>query len=281
MQHHISAQLTADELTKAPQSVNEYVVPSGIRTIGKEAFVIYEEGEEGYFVTDNPIRSIIVSEGVEYIDKRAFASCTELTHLSLPSTLQGIGEGAFVDCIALRREGIENLAENIHLSELGIISEGVLIHAFDTHSTLDFKEEAIRSIGVQAFWGCTNLEKVTLETNIKHIGEGAWGQCASLRRIHIPEGITALPPRTFAGCTELVEVILPTSLREIGDECFSDCSSLRELQLPEGLERIGEGAFSWCTALTHINLPKNLKYIGKEAFYDCLSLPQSIKPKSI
>lgn len=261
-----------DKLVQAPSGVSEYTIPTGLSVIGEEAFVMYEENEEGRFVIDTPIRSIILPEGVEHIEARAFAGCIALEHISLPSTLKSIDEAAFVDCSTLSCEGVENKSEYIHLSTLGIKSGQTLIHAFDCHRSLELANEDIKRIAAQAFWGCETLEELSVGTQIEYIGEGAWGQCASLKRVVIAEGIEQLPARAFAGCTELKEIILPQSLKVIGEGCFSDCSSLVEISLPEGLEHIEPWAFSWCTALSHIKLPKGLQHLGEEAFYDCISL---------
>lgn len=268
----MSLQIIDDKLVQAPREVSEYTIPRGVRVIGEEAFVMYEESEEGRFPLDNPIRSIILPEGIEHIEARAFAGCTSLEHISLPSTLKSIDEAAFVDCRSLSYEGVDNKSEHIQLSSLGISSGQTLIHVFDCHRSLDFRPLNIKGIAAQALWGCEELEELYLGSRMEYIGEGAFGQCASLKKVIIAEGIELLAPRAFAGCTELREIALPQSLKGIGESCFSDCSSLVSLALPEGLERIEAWAFSWCTALRHISLPKGLQHLGEEAFYDCISL---------
>ncbi|MBE7079602.1 MAG: hypothetical protein E7371_00015 [Clostridiales bacterium] len=68
---------------------------------------------------------------------------------------------------------------------------------------------------------------------------------SKIKKVIIPEGVTAIESYAFAGITELEEVVLPSTL-----------------------VRIGVGAFTGCTKLTKINL-ENAKFINEEAFKNC------------
>lgn len=63
-----------------------FVLPSMMRSIGREAF-------KGISCTD-----LVLQDGVESIDKRAFADCKQLENVYLPDTLKYIAEDAFVGC---------------------------------------------------------------------------------------------------------------------------------------------------------------------------------------
>ena len=64
------------------------VIPSEID--GTSVYGIDDSAFEGY-----PIRSVIISDGVEYIDWFAFYNCPKLTAITLPSSINKIGYSAF------------------------------------------------------------------------------------------------------------------------------------------------------------------------------------------
>ena len=66
-----------------------------------------------------------------------------------------------------------------------------------------------------------------------------------IKKIVIPEGVTAISSHAFAGLSALEEVVFPSTL-----------------------VRIGVGAFYKCEKLTKVNL-ENVKFINEKAFYQC------------
>ncbi len=80
------------------------------------------------------------------------------------------------------------------------------------------------------------------ELPVVKVGEAAFLGNETLKRVEIPEGVTA-----------------------IGAGAFQSCSALTDVVLPEGLETIGDSAFE-SSALTSINIPATVTSIGKHAF---------------
>jgi len=72
------------------QDTQRYVLPEGIRSIGKCAFYGY-----------TGLKEIILSDGLKTIEAEAFALCLGLKRIFLPDTLEEIGEEAFRLCISL------------------------------------------------------------------------------------------------------------------------------------------------------------------------------------
>ena len=73
-------------LCSSQKAAGDVVVPEGVTIIASHAF------------WDTEITSVIVSEGVEIINDKAFGYCEKLTELSLPSTLRKIGTSVFQRC---------------------------------------------------------------------------------------------------------------------------------------------------------------------------------------
>lgn len=86
------------------------------------------------------------------------------------------------------------------------------------------------------FFGCTNLEKVTLPNTITEIGMGAFSDCVNMKEITIPEGVEIIGDGSFYRCTALTEIILPDSVTTISDSAFSFCENLVKVEIPSSID---------------------------------------------
>merc|ERR1740124_504453 len=91
------------------------------------------------------------------------------------------------------------------------------------------------------------------------MGDAAFGNCSSLRKIDLPSSLTALCDDAFRGCGSLQKINLPSSLTTLGDRAFLGCSSLQKIDLPPSLTTLSEGSFRYCSSLKEINGPPSLK----------------------
>lgn len=121
---------------------------------------------------------------------------------------------------------------------------------------------------------------VVIPDGVHAIGPRAFLNCAALRSVTIPEGVTEIggdffsedPSGAFSGCSALASVVFPESLREIGCWAFSGCASLRSLTFPNGLSKIGNRAFHSCAGLKTIALPPFVREIDYGVFMGCTGL---------
>ena len=91
---------------------------------------------------------------------------------------------------------------------------------------------------------------------VTSIGELAFYGCADLESISIPEGVQNIGVWAFSGCSALVDIAIPESLETIDNYAFYDCESLTIVTIPSGVRHIGYRAFNWCTKLQSIALFK-------------------------
>lgn len=122
----------------------------------------------------------------------------------------------------------------------------------------------IQHIGVGVFKNATELESVFINKNIKSIGMEAFSGCSKIAELIFEEGGTApltIGNNAFYGCRALTSVTLPKRTASIGDEVFYNCSLLTEIKLNEGLKEIGDKAFYYCSALKEITIPSTVEKI--------------------
>lgn len=130
------------------------------------------------------------------IGDNAFAGCTEITKVVIPSEVTAIGSSAFEGCALL--------------------------------DEINFPE-GLKTIADYAFFGCDSLKSVVLYPNVNTIGEYAFYECAGLTSINIPKNITKINDGTFGQCTSLTKIYLPDGIKSVGDSAFEGCSSLQDV----------------------------------------------------
>ena len=217
------------------KTLTYFVFPKGVTEIRSEAFRY-----------TNLTGALIIPEGVKTIGKvndtlggGAFAYCSGLTSLSLPSTLEFIGGQTFDNCTSLS----------------GVLS---------IPSTVKF-------IGQYAFTSCSGFTgNLNLPENLEYLGNNAFQHCRGLSgSLTIPEKITAIGGSTFHNCGFDGVLKLPRNLLTIDKSAFYGCSFQGVLELPEGLISIGGGAFCNNKFSGELRLPSTLTQIGQEAFMGC------------
>ncbi len=223
-----------------------------------------------------PVRRYEVKPGCRRIERKAFAGFPRLEFVTMPDSVETIGELAFA------RSGVTRVD-----CPAGLVG-----------------------IGEKAFLGCKALEEARLNEGLRSIGESAFANTA-LRALHVPASVDELgraacaksnvvfpgDGATFSidranpvysldgrGCLyrnepdgpHLVEMLDPdiTSYEvrsgtvAIAARAFAYHGRIREVALPEGLKRIGESAFRVCRSFRRISVPDSLESIGAEAFID-------------
>ncbi|MGO1768338.1 MAG: leucine-rich repeat protein [Microbacterium sp.] len=100
----------------------------------------------------------------------------------------------------------------------------------------------LRTIGAEAFAGCSDVTRVVLPGTLRYVGASAFEGAAALERIHIPNGVHTIGPWAFAGCGALRKVVLPESLVTIADDAFVGAHPELEFHAPEGSE-----AYRWAS----------------------------------
>ena len=177
--------------------------------------------------------------------------------VTLPDTIEMIGEGAFKNCKKLKSvHGLENCNG---LKEI----KAYTFSYCEALQEISFPN-TIESIGISAFEECTNLRYVYgLEncTKLKDIQTMAFVACEKLEKIRLPEGLETIGESAFRFCDDnLKNINIPSSVTSIGDMAFAICSSLKEIDIPASVKSIGYMAFYYCSSLEEINVDSNNPY---------------------
>ena len=240
------------------------------------------------------ITGIIIPESVTTIGSWAFFGCTDLTSITIPASVTYIGGYVFY-------------------------------HGYDNTSPLasiTFVEGSqLETIGDYAFYG-TSLTGITIPEGVTSIGNYAFFGCTSLTDIIIDtDKVTSYNGNTFSyghnwGTIFSADNLSVTFKKNVGDYAFYNCDRLTSVTLGEGVTSIGDNAFSGCTGLTSITvnagnpnyaseggilynkvkttlirapegitgtvtIPVNVTSIGSNAFFGCTGITNITLPDSV
>ena len=202
-------------------------------------------------VTSNPNKykgDIIIPKVVKYnevyydvtsIGLCAFQDCTDLTSVTIPTTITSIGKYAFQGCSGLADITIPN---------------------------------SVTTIGDRAFRACKSLTNVTIGNSVTSIGEFAFHECSNLKSIVIPNSVTTIGKWAFSSCSALTNITLGNSVEIIEDAVFADCPGQAEIIIPDCVTTIKWNAFARWTNLTSVYFGKSVTVLGESPFIGCDNL---------
>ena len=247
--------------------LKEYTVRKGTRVICDCAF---EDYGDFYSFRCSTLTSLTLPSSLQSIGDSAFEDCNSLISLTLPSSLQSIGGGAFTGCTSLRSVICNKFYKVI--GQMLLSADGTQVIAYWGENSEVTIPEGVQSIGNSAFCDCSSLTSLTLPSSLQSIGNSVFYGCESLTSLTLPSSLQSIGEGAFYYCSSLTSLTLPSSLQSIGDCAFDYCSSLRSLTLPSSLQSIGKEAFYGCKSLSSLTLPSSLQSIGNDAFEYCNSL---------
>lgn len=222
-----------------------------------------------------PGASYIVPEGIRHVGAKAFAGCSRLTSIELPSSLESIEDYAIQGC-----DSLEFISFPTSLKSIGNA-------AFYRCMSLSeiYIPAAVDTINPSAFRSCPALRSIEVNPNnatYAVVAEGLVDQVAgaflclpaanSFMLYIVSAGIIDIAPYAFDSCTHLTSVELPDTVTRIGEGAFSGCDSLESISMPNSLVSIDDYAFIGCHSLRSVTIPESVEFIGSKVFPDETSL---------
>ena len=225
----------------------EIVIPETNRD-GEKVVAIADEA----FRACKKVKSVVVPEGVTTIGKNIFYLGGPLESLTLPSTLEKVGEKAFYSD-NIYRLYISDLAAWCKIEFEGTGHGGNFEMYLNNQKLTEVTiPETVTEIKAYAFSGVKGLAKVTVPNHVTAIGKKAFFLCTNLSEIALGNGITKIDEGAFYKCESLTEITIPDSVITLGKEVLAFCSSLKRATLGSGLQDIGSPIFEDTYELTEV-----------------------------
>lgn len=202
-----------------------------------------------------------VKEGTLSIDEGAFLGNKNISSVTLPDSLQHIGDRAFYSCTALKSVAFGAESALLTVGDEAFSLTG--IKSFDL-------PDSVQSIGERVFAACSDLASFSYSgQNLSAVPDETFRDCSALSSVAVTGATVAVGDYAFYGCSALSELIFPaqSSLTEIGSYAFYDCASLRSFSLPSSLRTIGAYAFAGSEKIAaEPTIPSSVTYVGDYAF---------------
>lgn len=183
------------------------------------------------------LRSIILPEGITFIDRSAFSN-SGLEAITLPESLMEIGQSVFLGT------QLKEITIPANVGALGASAfEGSDAGTMPLEKVI-FNGSKIMEIEPYTFKNCVNLKEITLPESLTIIAYDAFWDCSSLTKVVIPDNVTEIEKTAFSQCTSLTEATIGRSVISIGKSCFDGCKKLATVICKgETPARLGVGAF--------------------------------------
>lgn len=181
---------------------------------------------------------------------------------------------------------VKKLAKDSRYYHDGVfyVPQGIKCIASLTFEGFDCKEiilpEGLEKIDVSGFYGCVNLERITIPSSVTFIGNGAFSSCESLSEVKFLCELSSLPPMIFTHCA-FSEFAIPNGVKNIDNCAFAKCENLTKILIPNSVNSIGEMVFFGCKKLTNISIPNSVNSIRDIAFWGCKELTNISIPNSV
>ena len=246
-------------------NIKSVILPNTLTAIGTQAFCLsslvsisipasVETIEGGAFFRCTALQTVTFEKGSKLktikngsIWSGVFESCTSLTTIEFPASVETIGYDAFFGCSSLKTVTFE-------------------------------KGSKLKTGETNVFIYCTSLTSIEIPASVEEIERNAFSGCTSLQTVTFEKGskLKTIGYFAFINCTSLTTIEIPASVETIRGGAFSDCTSLKTVTFEKGSQLLtvygyyAHGAFSDCTALTTVDMSActQVTEIGYRAFYE-------------
>lgn len=207
---------------------------------------------------------------VTSIGKAAFFECTDLTSISIPSSVTDIEYAAFVLCCL----GLKSIT--VEQGNAYFTSDSNCLIDKDNCLVLGCKNSIIpsyvTSIGDFAFYSCHGLTSITIPNSVTSIGRSSFFDCRGLKSITIPESVTSIAASAFSFCSGLTSMTIGDSVTSLGAYAFQNCTGLTSVSIGNSVTSIKNFTFMNCPLLTTVSFGESVTSIGGGVFWDCRAL---------
>ncbi len=288
---------------------NTISIPIGVTVIGDNAFEkcfmsgssitqvnlfngsLHQIGDNAFNKCDALTGPIVIPEGVVRIGEKSFQDCSNITSITIPSSVDYIGDYAFWRCTKI--EYIDMHAYTIlpywisaeipgifnGLPPYGRVNISSRLNPSEVRSLLTKKDLNVLNwyvwdegkVAPDTIFELSSNQKTLLDIKNFELLDGC-------RTIIIPPSVETIAPDAFnhdeirQSSIKNINLYLPR-LELIGARAFYNCYNFTaELNFPDSLTCIGDDAFNGCKNIKYTRFRKNLDIIGPKAFANCTSL---------
>lgn len=273
----INAQLDVieEEAFEYNSTIEEITLPDSITTINKGAFqecaslkkinlpssLKSIKNSESMFYNCKSLTSIEFPDKIKVIPETMFLNCSNLENVKLPKNLITIGDGAFKNCTKL-------------LDKDGFLILNSVLFDVQNKEKILIIPKGVKEISRCAVSLTVSLEELVIPDCVEKIGEDAFGDTRSLRKITLNNHKIDVHNTAFSYSKKLIDengfLIIndilvayykPNAKTDIHSGNHKKSNEAPSIEIPEYVKFIVGGVFDEYSRLKLI-LPKSLEYIA-------------------
>ena len=207
-----------------------------VNTDGKAVVVGYKK--DAYLGVLN-VPKVVEYQGTSYdvveIESYAFNNCQELGYITIPFTIEKIGNAAFRGCT------------NLDVAEF--------IGCTPVHGPKEIGDYAFAETGLLTFH---------VPSSVTKLGGFVFYKCKKLSSLLGLFGLEKIPVGMCRGCEKLIAFHIPTNIKKIEDYAFAECD-FHTVRFPHSIEALGYYIFQGNRNITKVTA----------RMFDPCSLPES------
>ncbi len=248
---------------------------------------------------------ISLRPGTRGVTDHIFDGNGKLTKITIPETVDRIGNNAFKDC-ALLTEVVWN---PVAIEDVTDYDASKLFSNGTSLMNITFGEN-VRMLPDYFLYGCSGITDITLPQSLESIGEHAFEECDGLSVLTLPNSVERLGRLAVYGCDNLTKVVIGRGLKMFDYYFFlgacpnlttlewnavrtetktldlshtTDCCSapIVNFLVGDDVEYIPGQLFLGSQTLSNVVLGNSVKEIGEAAFRDCAALKTIDLPESL
>ncbi len=174
-----------------------------------------------------------IPEGVKRISAFAFYNLNGITEVTLPKSLESIGESFLSENTKLEKVHIKDLERWLYIDFMHETANplrlGADLYVNGKKVTEVVTPDGITKLNNFVFFGYKSLESVELSDGVTRIGDYAFCGCFNLKDIDIASTVSEIGGNAFDGCRLLESVRIPYSVTLIEGSAFKDCEGIKDV----------------------------------------------------
>ena len=278
---------------KGCEHINSLTIPKSIKTIDYNAFygadalesvyyegtivdwskIFFESGNsnpvsraQAFYTSDpngnvthlgkkysKPI-SLVIPEGTTTIADFTFEYFTQLTSITIPSSVTSIEQYAFYACRSLATV-INHSSLSLTMGEIanGYVAryaKQIISNEADSHIVVS--NDFVKYVDGGDVYLLNYLGRetsITIPSDVTVIGSGSLYSSTQLLYVEVGNNVHTLQDSSFTGMRHLKKVTLGNSVTTIGKKAFYGCYAMYTITLPASVTSVGESAFERCDLL--------------------------------
>lgn len=261
---------TQTELIQYPASGTEtsYDIPDTVMVINKDAFRYAEN-----------LTSVSLPSSLETIGEEAFYA-SAITEIEIPASVTAIGSDAFGWCPSLEAISVDEANTNYSSDDCGVLfnKEKTELIKFPNSSsqTSYIIPNTVTSLADNSFENCYKLQSITIPSSVVTIGSGVFFNCyfKSISVDSASQNYSSDDNGTLftKDKTELIQYPIrnsstgyniPDGVTTVNEYAFHNNQIIESIFVPDSVTVIENGAFSLCESLKYVHIGKNTASLGE------------------